>query len=34
MWKNEHAPGNMAVLVNTPRVGLRNFEDVVEAGGH
>jgi hypothetical protein len=23
----------MAVLVNTPRQGLRNFEDVVEAQG-
>ena len=33
MWKNEHAPGNMAVLVNTPRTGLRNFDDVVEAAG-
>jgi crotonyl-CoA carboxylase/reductase len=31
MWKNEHAPGNMAVLVNAPRTGLRNFEDVIEA---
>jgi crotonyl-CoA carboxylase/reductase len=33
MWKNEHAPGNMAVLVNTPRTGLRNFDDAVEAAG-
>ena len=31
MWKNQHKPGNMAVLVNAPRPGLRNFEDVVEA---
>jgi crotonyl-CoA carboxylase/reductase len=31
MWKNLHAPGNMAVLVNAPRTGLRTFEDVVEA---
>jgi len=31
MWKNQHAPGNMAVLVNAPRTGLRTFEDVVEA---
>ena len=23
MWKNQHAPGNMAVLVNAPRTGLR-----------
>jgi crotonyl-CoA carboxylase/reductase len=32
MWKNEHLPGNMAVLVNAQRTGLRTFEDVVEAG--
>src|SRR5207248_11700118 len=31
MWKNQHQPGNMAVLVNAPRTGLRSFEDVVEA---
>ena len=31
MWKNQHKPGNMAVLVNAPRAGLRNFEDVLEA---
>ena len=31
MWKNEHAPGNMAVLVNAPRAGLTTFEDVIEA---
>jgi len=33
MWKNEHLPGNMAVLVNAQRTGLRTFEDVVEASG-
>ena len=22
MWKNQHPPGNMAVLVNAPRTGL------------
>jgi crotonyl-CoA carboxylase/reductase len=33
MWKNQHKPGNMAVLVNAPRAGLRNFEDVLEATG-
>jgi len=33
MWKNQHKPGNMAVLVNTPRTGLRTLEDVVEAAG-
>jgi crotonyl-CoA carboxylase/reductase len=32
MWKNEHAPGNMAVLVNAPKTGLRTLEDVIEAG--
>src|SRR5436305_10325745 len=31
MWKNQHAPGNMAVLVNSPRAGLRTGEDVIEA---
>ena len=30
MWKNEHKPGNMAVLVNAPTTGLRTFEDVQE----
>jgi crotonyl-CoA carboxylase/reductase len=34
MWKNQHPPGNMAVLVNAPRTGLRNFDDVVEATGN
>jgi crotonyl-CoA carboxylase/reductase len=32
MWKNQHPPGNMAVLVNAPRAGLRNLDDVLEAG--
>lgn len=32
MWKNQHLPGNMAVLVNAVRPGLRTLEDVVEAG--
>ena len=32
MWKNQHAPGNMAVLVNAPKPGLRSVEDVIEAG--
>jgi len=30
MWRNEHRPGNMAVLVNAPHGGLRTFEDAVE----
>jgi crotonyl-CoA carboxylase/reductase len=33
MRTNRHKPGNMAVLVNAPRPGLRNFEDVIEAAG-
>ena len=33
MWKNQHQPGNMAVLVNAPQTGLRTFEDVQEACG-
>jgi crotonyl-CoA carboxylase/reductase len=32
MWKNEHLPGNMAVLVNSTRTGLKTLEDVIEAG--
>jgi crotonyl-CoA carboxylase/reductase len=32
MWKNQHAPGNMAVLVSAPKTGLRTLEDVIEAG--
>ncbi len=31
MWKNEHKPGNMAVLVSAPCPGLRTIEDAVEA---
>jgi crotonyl-CoA carboxylase/reductase len=31
MWKNEHLPGNMAVLVCAPQTGLRTFEDTIEA---
>jgi len=34
MLANQHAPGNMAVLVTAPRAGLRTFEDVIEAGPH
>ena len=33
MRTNKHKPGNMAVLVNAPKAGLRNFEDVLEATG-
>jgi crotonyl-CoA carboxylase/reductase len=31
MLKNEHRPGNMAVLVCAPKTGLNTFEDAVEA---
>ena len=33
MLDNKHAPGNMAVLVNAQRSGLRTWEDVVELSG-
>jgi crotonyl-CoA carboxylase/reductase len=33
MWQNKHPPGNMAVMVNAPRTGLKSFEDVLEAAG-
>ena len=33
MRRNEHKPGNMAVLVNSPLTGLRTFEDTLEASG-
>ncbi|MET0547421.1 MAG: crotonyl-CoA carboxylase/reductase [Caulobacterales bacterium] len=33
MLDNKHQPGNMAVLVSSPRPGLRTYEDVLEAGG-
>jgi NADPH:quinone reductase and related Zn-dependent oxidoreductases len=32
MRRNEHKPGNMAVLVQAPRTGLRTLEDVLDAG--
>ncbi len=31
MWKNEHKPGNMAVLVQAKRPGLRSLEEAAEA---
>jgi crotonyl-CoA carboxylase/reductase len=33
MRRNEHRPGNMAVLVSAPRTGLRTLADTVEASG-
>jgi len=32
MLRNEHRPGNMAVLVQAPKTGLRTVEEVIEAG--
>ncbi len=32
MRRNEHKPGNMAVLVQVPRAGLRTYDDALEAG--
>ncbi|MCY4301869.1 MAG: crotonyl-CoA carboxylase/reductase [Aestuariivita sp.] len=31
MMRNEHKPGNMAVLVQSPKVGLRTLDDVCHA---
>ena len=31
MLRNEHKPGNMAVLVNAPTPGLRTLEDVYDS---
>jgi crotonyl-CoA carboxylase/reductase len=33
MRTNRHPPGNMAVLVNASRTGLRTLDDVIEASG-
>jgi crotonyl-CoA carboxylase/reductase len=33
MWKNQHPPGNMAVIVNAPRPGLKTLDDAIEAAG-
>ncbi|AGI69533.1 crotonyl-CoA reductase [Octadecabacter antarcticus 307] len=33
MLRNEHKPGNMSVLVQSPRTGLRTLEDVIAAKG-
>jgi crotonyl-CoA carboxylase/reductase len=34
MRKNEHKPGNMAVLVSATQTGLRTFEDTLEVIGN
>ena len=31
MWKNQHKPGNMAVLVSARKPGLRTLEDALDA---
>jgi crotonyl-CoA carboxylase/reductase len=31
MLRNQHKPGNMAVLVQSPRTGLRTVEDAIAA---
>jgi crotonyl-CoA carboxylase/reductase len=31
MWRNEHAPGNMAALVMAPRPGLKTFRETIAA---
>ncbi|MDO8882978.1 MAG: crotonyl-CoA carboxylase/reductase, partial [Pseudotabrizicola sp.] len=31
MLRNQHKPGNMAVLVQAPVTGLRTFDDTLEA---
>jgi crotonyl-CoA carboxylase/reductase len=31
MWRNQHAPGNMAALVCAPKRGLRSLDDVLAA---
>ncbi|MEO1677925.1 MAG: crotonyl-CoA carboxylase/reductase [Pseudomonadota bacterium] len=33
MMRNEHKPGNMAVLVQAPKTGLRTLEDALDARG-
>jgi crotonyl-CoA carboxylase/reductase len=30
MWKNQHKPGNMAVLIQAKRPGRRTIEDCME----
>ncbi len=33
MYRNEHKPGNMAVMISSPRPGLRTIEDVYDVSG-
>lgn len=32
MWRNEHLPGNMAVLVSAAKPGMTTLEEAIEAG--
>ena len=32
MYRNEHKPGNMSVLVQAPKTGLRTLQEVLDAG--
>ncbi|SHH30981.1 crotonyl-CoA carboxylase/reductase [Cognatishimia maritima] len=32
MFRNEHKPGNMSVLVQAPKTGLRTLQEVLDAG--
>ncbi|MBM3555911.1 MAG: zinc-binding dehydrogenase, partial [Alphaproteobacteria bacterium] len=32
MWKNQHKPGNMGLLVMSSHPGIRTLEDAIEAG--
>jgi crotonyl-CoA carboxylase/reductase len=34
MLRNQHKPGNMAVLVQSPRMGIRTFEDAILSDDH
>jgi crotonyl-CoA carboxylase/reductase len=31
MLRNEHKPGNMSVLVQSPKTGLRTLEEALDA---
>jgi crotonyl-CoA carboxylase/reductase len=32
MWRNEHLPGNMAVLVSAAKPGMTTLDEAIEAG--
>lgn len=31
MWRNQHLPGNMAALINSPKPGLKTLDEVIKA---